>query len=79
MKPMSTVPVDGRTIRLFMSNGRSFLARPMDGLLNENGEDCWNWCAENEDEAPDDWTDGVCWEINDAGNRSTYPVGWRHT
>ena len=76
MQPMSSAPVDGQIIRLHMQDGSSFLARPIDGLLDASENDCWSWGTVNEDEGPEDWTDGICWDVNDAGARSTYPVGW---
>lgn len=74
--PMDTVPLDGRKIRFHMPDGNSFMAEIVDGLVDANGDSCWCWGAVDEDEAPDDWTDGICWEQNENGKPSTYPVGW---
>jgi hypothetical protein len=77
IEAMDTAPLDGRVIRLHMPDGMSFLAKPMDGLIGEDGEDCWTWGTAGEDEpCPEDWHDGLYWSSNEDGVPSAYPVGW---
>jgi hypothetical protein len=77
IEAMDTAPLDGRVIRLHMPDGMSFLAKPVDGLIGEDGEDCWTWGTAGEDEpCPEDWHDGLYWSSNEDGVPSAYPVGW---
>ena len=77
MQPMDTVPLDGRVIRLHMPDGMSFLAKPVDGLIGDDMEDCWCWGTADEDQpCPEDWDDGICWGSNADGVPSTRPIGW---
>lgn len=78
-RPMDTAPRDGQVIRLHMPDGSSFLAKPISGLVDCDGHDCWSWGTASEDQdalAPIDWTDGICWNCNEDGKPSTRPVGW---
>lgn len=76
MRPMSKAPKDGMVIRLHMPDGHSFLARPVDGLIDCDGNDAWSWGSLIEGTEPADWTDGVMWTVNEDGKPSTRPVGW---
>ena len=44
--------------------------------LDENGEECDQWLAEEEDEHPPCWTDGACWETNADMVQSAQPTHW---
>ena len=61
-------------IRLHMPDGSDFLA----GLVPVEGEhkSVWAWTEIEEGTAPEDWTDGVCWQVNEDGKQSTQPIGW---
>lgn len=48
-----------------------------DGLLDNNGEDCGSWVFAAEQEPPECWTDGYCWQCNEYGVASVQPVEWR--
>lgn len=74
-QPMDTVPLNEPVVRLHMPDGTSFLAHLVPSIDSDD-QDCWAWCAVNEDEAPDNWTDGVCWAVNGNLERSTQPIGW---
>lgn len=47
------------------------------GLLDCNGDDCGSWAFMSDQEPPDCWTDGYCWESNEDGMRSAHPTHWR--
>ena len=74
MESMKTVPGD-RRVNLHMPDGSKFEAF-LEEFDDADEKTVWGWVAENEDEAPDGWTDGVCWAQNEDGVASTRPVGW---
>ena len=48
-----------------------------DCLENEHGP-CGSWVFVSEDqEPPEDWTDGYCWGVNEDGVPSTWPTHWK--
>jgi hypothetical protein len=72
---MHTVPTD-RAVRLHMPNRLSFPAE-LQPFESEDGDgETFGWVCLDEGQAPEDWTDDVCWAINDAGKPSTQPIGW---
>jgi hypothetical protein len=73
MNDMTTAPTDA-PIRLHLPNGLSFPAE-LQSFESEDG-DAFGWVCLDEGQAPEDWTDDVCWAINDAGKPSTQPIGW---
>jgi hypothetical protein len=66
---LDAAPID-RSIMLHMPDGMSFLASYRDVGCDSA------WCADDADDAPECWSDGVCWGLNAAGFPSTQPVGW---
>lgn len=76
MNNMNTAPTD-RPIRLHMPDGTSFMAESSI-FQDENDEDVRGWVSCEEGKEPDDWSQGVCWALNEAGKPSTKPVGWSH-
>lgn len=75
MNNMHTVPTD-RAVRLHMLNRLSFTAE-LQSFESEDGDgETFGWVCLDEGQAPEDWTDDVCWAINDAGKPSTQPIGW---
>lgn len=50
----------------------------IDGLLDSEERDCGGWTFMTEQEPPDCWTDGVCWEVNEDGVKSAQPTEWKH-
>jgi hypothetical protein len=48
-----------------------------DCLLDSDGNDCGGWAFANEEqEPPQCWTDGVCWDVNEDGKPSVKPTHW---
>jgi|GEM_PF-4397010 len=44
---------------------------------SEEGGAAYGWTFVTDQEPPDDWTDGYCWAVNEAGNQSTLPTHWK--
>ena len=77
-KPIETAPRDGTAIQARIpGHGEDNIIAWCDGFLDGNGVDCCAWAYVTEQEPPDDWTDGVCWEVNEDGVRSTWPTHWQ--
>lgn len=73
---IETAPKDGATpLRLKTADGMEFNATYEWGFCNSDNEDCWCWVADD-DNHPDDWTDGVCWAVNEDLKPSTLPIRW---
>lgn len=76
--PMETAPRDGTPIQADIpGNGKDNIIRWEFGLLDSKGEGCGGWCFVEDQDYPDCWTDGICWEENEDGNKSVYPVAWK--
>jgi hypothetical protein len=77
-QPIETAPRDGTVIQAKIpSHGSDNIIAWLDGLINENGEDCGGWSFAEDQEPPDDWTDGICWASNEDGKPSTSPTHWK--
>lgn len=77
-RPISTAPRDGTPIQVKIpGHGSDNIVAWFNGLLDNGGGDCggWNWVGDNE--PPDCWTDGICWEVNEDGKRSAHPTEWK--
>ena len=76
---MDTAPRDGSWIQAEIpGNGSDNVIFWSDGYLDSDGNDCCAWAFATEQEPPDDWTDGICWEINEDGVPSVKPTRWKH-
>jgi len=77
-KPIETAPRDGTPIQAMIpGHGSDNIIAWDGGFEDEKGEDVFTWVFVEDQEPPDDWTDGVCWGVNDAGNPSTKPTHWK--
>lgn len=77
-KPISSAPLDGRDIQAIIpGHGWDNVIAWTSGYMNSEGEDCFCWAFTTDQEPPDCWTDGVCWEVNEDGARSIRPVAWK--
>jgi hypothetical protein len=75
---IDTAPIDGTEIQAAIpGNGADNVIACHDGFINTAGEDCASWVFVTEQEPPDCWTDGVCWEVNEDGNASVRPTHWK--
>ena len=74
MRAMKTVPTD-IPVFLHMPDGSRFRGE-LHPFVDLNGDEVFGWVCLDEGQAPDDWTDDVCWASNENEQRSTRPVGW---
>ncbi len=73
-RPMHEMPSalrDGRPVRLLLASGFELLACLEDGFM---GDGCGVAWVADPVEAPDCWTDGVCWASNEAEVPSDQPT-----
>lgn len=71
-KDMSSAPLDGTIITIKTREGYVFRASYMAILDDEE----FAWCAEDEYNCPECWSDGVCWGVNADHVPSDPPIGW---
>lgn len=79
-QPISTAPKNGTPIQAEIpGHGSDNVIAYQFGFANEDGDDddCGAWVFVADQEPPDDWTDGVCWQINEDGVASTKPTRWK--
>lgn len=77
-RPIKTAPKDGRWILAKIpGHGSNNAIAWMEGLSGSGGEPAGGWCFMSEQEPPDCWTDGVCWEVNEDGKPSVQPTEWK--
>lgn len=75
---ISTAPRDGTAIQAEIpGNGSDNIIAWWDGFLTTDGEDCSCWVFVEDQEPPDCWNDGVCWEVNEDGVPSVKPTRWK--
>lgn len=77
-KPISEAPRDGTRIQAKIpGHGSDNIIAWVGGYLDSQERDCGGWTFVEEQEPPDCWTDGVCWEINEDGKPSVKPTEWK--
>lgn len=78
-QPMDTAPRDGTAFQAKIpGHGSDNILMWVDGLVDEDGNECGTWAfATEEQEPPDCWTDGVCWASNEDGVASVQPTEWK--
>lgn len=77
--PIETAPkifFDEIQVRI-PGHGSDNIVMWLDGLLDSNGNDCGAWAFSRDQEPPESWTDGICWEINEDGDQSVKPTHWK--
>ncbi len=78
-QPMKTAPRDGSWIQVRIpGHGDDNVVAWIDGLLDSDEKDCGGWTFMTEQEPPDSWTDGICWDVNEDGVKSDQPTEWKH-
>lgn len=76
---ITSAPRDGTSIqaRIPGHGDDNIIMWLVDTVEGENGP-CGCWVFANEDqEPPEDWSDGYCWAMNEDGERSTWPTHWK--
>lgn len=78
-QPIETAPKDGSEIQAQIpGNGSDNVIAWGDDLYDSDGKPCGGWTFTREQEPPDCWTDGYCWEVNEDGRQSVQPTRWKH-
>ena len=76
-RPIESAPKDGTAFQAIIpGHGTDNVLRWAGGLLDSDGNDCGTWVFDSDQEPPNDWTDGWCWEVNEDGVPSTHPTHW---
>lgn len=76
--PISSAPRDGTAIQARIpGHGEDNIIAWFDGLLDDQERDCGGWHFVEDQEPPDCWTDGVCWETNADGVASVKPTHFK--
>jgi hypothetical protein len=76
-QPIETAPKDGTAFQAIIpGHGADNVLCWSYGLMNSDGNDCGAWTFASDQEPPDDWTDGWCWDVNEDGVPSTQPTHW---
>lgn len=76
-QPIETAPKDGTVIQARVpGNGSDNMIFWLAGLTDSDGNDCGGWSFAEDQEPPDCWTDGVCWDVNEDGAPSVQPTHW---
>lgn len=75
---MESAPRDGRCIQAKIpGHGADNIIAWQDGFLTSEEKDCCAWVMMDDQEPPDSWSDGVCWEVNEDGVPSVKPTHWK--
>lgn len=75
---MLQAPRDGTPIQARIpGHGEDNIIAWVGDLLDSDGKDCGSWAFVTDQEPPDCWTDGYCWEVNEDGVRSMQPIAWK--
>ena len=78
-KPIETAPKDGTPIQAEIpGHGSDNIIGWSLGFLDIEENQVGGWCFLEDQEPPECWTDGVCWESNENGTQSVQPIRWKH-
>lgn len=76
-QPIKTAPKDGTAFQARIPGyGEDNIIAWMGGLMDSDGADCGGWGFMDDQEPPDCWTDGICWDVNESGEPSVRPTHW---
>jgi hypothetical protein len=76
-QPIETAPRDGTAFQAKIpGHGSDNVIGWFDDLMNSDGRPCGGWAFMSEQEPPDSWTDGICWAVNEDGEKSVEPTHW---
>jgi len=77
--PIETAPRTGKEIQARIpGHGEDNVIAWTDDLLDADERPCGSWQFTRDQEPPDCWTDGICWDQNEDGNPSIRPTHWKH-
>jgi len=76
---MDEAPRDGTAIQARIpGHGEDNIIAWDEAYIDSANRPCGSWTYVEDREPPEDWTDGVCWEVNEDGKPSTQPTAWTH-
>lgn len=76
-RSIDSAPQDGTPIQARIpGHGSDNIIAWMNGLVASDDSEAGGWHVVEGQEPPDDWTDGICWEVNAEGRPSTAPTHW---
>jgi hypothetical protein len=78
-RPIETAPQDGTRIIGHIPGYGDGVIYWIDGLLDDNQQDCGGWAWMDMSPPPPSWTDGICWERNEDDEPSVKPTHWLPT
>lgn len=77
-QPIETAPRDGTLIQAKIpGHGSDNMIAWMAGFLDDEDRESATWVFMEDQEAPDCWTDGVCWSSNEDEKPSVQPTEWK--
>ena len=75
-QPIDSAPMDGTEVRLLLKSGRMVKASVQTGFMNSEENGCACWVCSDEEDCPESWTDGACWDRNEDDKQSDQPTHW---
>lgn len=75
-QPIESAPTT-RSVRVKTLGGWELNARQRAGFVTTLGKPTLGWVADDGQQYPPCWTDGVCWEENADGSASDPPTHWK--
>lgn len=77
-QPMSSAPHDGTEIQARIpGHGSDNVIAWTDTLMNSDEEPCGGWQFTRDQEPPECWSAGICWESNEDEIQSVQPTEWK--
>ena len=78
MKKIDSAPKNGTIIQAKIpGHGSDNIIAWSLGFNDGSGSDTGAWVFMADQEPPDCWTDGVCWEANQDNEKSIEPTHWK--
>lgn len=75
---MSSAPLDGTEIQARIpGHGEDNVIAWTGGYMNTEGDECACWVMTRDQEPPESWHDGVCWDVNADEEMSVQPTAWK--
>lgn len=78
-QPIATAPRDGTDIQAIIPGHGTdnVIAWQVDAFLASDETPCGGWAFTTDQEPPECWTDGICWQVNEDENASVQPTHWK--
>ncbi len=77
-QPIDMAPKDGTEIQVRIpGHGSDNVVAWQTGFMDEDEKECGCWVFTRDQEPPESWTDGVCWQSNENEEESVCPTEWK--